>query len=245
VTVAALGVWTAYALKHRPVLVLSPGDWSCACGEMYIKTTMRGIWNPFRDRQPEILADNFLSKLITLFIAPIFIFDAISGDRGDERLGLILSKPITRAQYLLMRLLSASFAFGIVFLPILALGFPAFKNIVPTLTLESYFGTSLLVYLLGFFSMSVGILVSTLTRRSVISFIAMFGLMAFFMLPNAMKYTSDTLSSIAMATPHYYATYFTSRPFDALLCVGFAALIILFSLPFILVTVWKFKKGNL
>jgi len=204
------------------------------------------LFTPNPDLQFQwFLFDNFLSKLITLFIAPIFIFDAISGDRGDERLGLILSKPITRAQYLLMRLLSASFAFGIVFLPILALGFPAFKNIVPTLTLESYFGTSLLVYLLGFFSMSVGILVSTLTRRSVISFIAMFGLMAFFMLPNAMKYTSDTLSSIAMATPHYYATYFTSRPFDALLCVGFAALIILFSLPFILVTVWKFKKENL
>lgn len=30
---------------------------------MYIKTTMHCIWNPFRDRQPEIVADNFLSKL--------------------------------------------------------------------------------------------------------------------------------------------------------------------------------------
>jgi hypothetical protein len=63
VTVAAMGAWTAYALKYRPVLVHSPGDWGCACGEMYIKTTMRGVWNPFRDRQPEILANSFLSKL--------------------------------------------------------------------------------------------------------------------------------------------------------------------------------------
>jgi hypothetical protein len=63
VTVAAVGLWTAYALKYRPVLVHTPGDWDCACGEIYIKTTMRGIWNPFRDRQPEIVANDFLSKL--------------------------------------------------------------------------------------------------------------------------------------------------------------------------------------
>jgi hypothetical protein len=32
---------------------------------MYIKTTFRAIWNPFRDRRPEALADAFLSKLRT------------------------------------------------------------------------------------------------------------------------------------------------------------------------------------
>ena len=65
VTMMAAGLWLAYALKFRPVLIHSPGDWDCACGEMYIKTTMRGIWNPFRDRQPEVVADNFLSRLRT------------------------------------------------------------------------------------------------------------------------------------------------------------------------------------
>jgi ABC-type transport system involved in multi-copper enzyme maturation permease subunit len=191
------------------------------------------------------LFDNSLSKLVTLFIAPIFIFDAISGDRSDERLGLMLSRPITRVQYLMVKLFSASLAFGIIFLPIMALGYPAFTNIVPTLTPASYFGTSILVYLLGFFTMSVGLLVSTLTKRSIVSFIAMFGVMVFFMLPNALKYSSDSLDSIAMATPHYYATYFTSRPFDAPLCVGFAVVIVLFALPFILASALKFRKENL
>jgi len=204
------------------------------------------LFTPNPDLQFQwFLFDNSLSKLITLFIAPIFIFDAVSGDRSDERLGLMLSKPITRMQYLLMKQLSASFAFGIIFLPTMALGYPAFTNIVHTLTPTSYFGTSILVYLLGVFTMSVGLLVSTLTKKSIVSFIAMFGLMSFLMLPNAMKYSSDALDSIAMATPHYYATYFTSQPFDALLCAGFAVVIILFSLPFILVTIWKFRKESL
>lgn len=204
------------------------------------------LFTPNPDLQFQwFLFDNSLSKLITLFIAPIFIFDAIAGDRADERLGLILSRPITRTQYLLMKLFSASLAFGIIFLPTMALGYPIFTNIVPALSPASYFGTSILVYLLGFFTMSVGLLVSTLTKRRIVSFMAMFGLMAFLMLPNAMKYTSDALSGLAMATPHYYATYFTSRPFDALLCAGFAVLIVLFSLPFILVTTWKFRKESL
>ncbi len=204
------------------------------------------LFTPNPDLQFQwFLFDNSLSKLITLFIAPIFIFDAVSGDRGDERFGLMLSRPITRTQYLLVKLLSATLAFGIIFLPTMALGYPAFTKIVPTLTPASYFGTSLLVFLLGFFTMSVGLLVSTITKRSIVSFIAMFSVMAFFMLPNSLKYSSDALSSIAMATPHYYATYFTSRPFDGLLCAGFAGLIVLFSLPFILVAVWRFGKESL
>lgn len=63
IAVAAVGIWTAYALVYKPVLVHSPGEWDCACGDMYIKTTFRAIWNPFRDRRPEALADAFLSKL--------------------------------------------------------------------------------------------------------------------------------------------------------------------------------------
>lgn len=63
VAVVAASLWTAYALTHKPVLVHTLGDWDCACGDMYVKTTMLCVWNPFRDRQPEIVADSFLSKL--------------------------------------------------------------------------------------------------------------------------------------------------------------------------------------
>jgi hypothetical protein len=63
VAIAAIGIGTAFAPRYRPVLVHSPGDWNCACSEMYIKTTMRAISNPFRDSQPEAVSDAFLSKL--------------------------------------------------------------------------------------------------------------------------------------------------------------------------------------
>ena len=50
-------------LLHRPILAHTLGNWDCACGDMYIKTTFRVIWNPFRDRQPEARADAFLTAL--------------------------------------------------------------------------------------------------------------------------------------------------------------------------------------
>lgn len=63
ICIAVAVVWAGYSSLHRPLLVHTPGDWTCACGEMYIKTTIWGIWNPFRDREPEVLADKLLSKL--------------------------------------------------------------------------------------------------------------------------------------------------------------------------------------
>lgn len=191
------------------------------------------------------LFDNGLSKAVTIFVAPLFIFDAVSGDRSDDRFGLMLARPITRTQYMLMKLLSAFFAFGIVFLPIMALGYPVFVDIVETLTPASYFGTILLLYLLAFFTLCVGLLISTLTKNTLVSFLALFGLMAIIMLPNASKYSSEALEKAAMATPHYYATYFTSHAMDALTYIGFAIVIVLFSLPFLFLTIWKFKKESL
>ena len=50
-------------LTRRPVLIGTPGEWDCACGDMLIKTTRRGLWNPLRDRAPEIVAVEFLAGL--------------------------------------------------------------------------------------------------------------------------------------------------------------------------------------
>ena len=69
-TIALACAWTAYALAFRPILVHTLGQWDCACGGIYIKTTIRSIWNPFRDRQPEIVADHFLSQLRANNCAP-------------------------------------------------------------------------------------------------------------------------------------------------------------------------------
>jgi len=189
--------------------------------------------------------DNALTKMVTIFVAPIFIFDAVSGDRGGERFGLLLSRPIDRKKYMFNKLISAFFAFTVVFMIIMAVGYPIFNNIVSNLTLASYFGTSLLVITLAWFTMCVGLLISTLSKKNLVSFIVTFGVMAFWMLPNAMKFTSDAFNNAAMATPHWYATYFTSHSMDLLLFIGFAGIIVLYSLPFIYLAIWKFRKADL
>jgi len=189
--------------------------------------------------------DNAISKAVTIFVAPILIFDAVSGDRSDDRFGLILSRPITRTQYLLTKLISTFLAFGLVFMPVMALGYPAFDSILDTISPVSYFGTSLLLYLLAFFTLCVGLLISTLTKNSLVSFLVILGLMSFIMLPNASKYSSEAMEDAAMATPHYYATYFTSHAMDGLTYIVFAIVIMLFSLPILFFTIWKFKKESL
>jgi ABC-type transport system involved in multi-copper enzyme maturation permease subunit len=189
--------------------------------------------------------DNALTKMVTIFVAPIFIFDAVSGDRDGERFGLMLSRPINRTQYMFMKLISAFLAFTVVFLITMVVGYPIFRNIVANLSLTSYFGTVFLIILLGFFAMCVTLLISTLMKKNLVSFIVTFGVMAFLMMPNAMKFTSPTFDNVAMATPHWYATYFTSHGMDTFLFIGFAVVIILFSLPFLWLSIWRFKKADL
>jgi ABC-type transport system involved in multi-copper enzyme maturation permease subunit len=189
--------------------------------------------------------DSALSKLVTLFVAPLFIFDAVSGDRSGDRLGLLLSRPITRVQYMLINLASATLAFGIVFFGIMQPGFLLIGPEVPGLTYTSYLATSFLMFLLGFFTICLVLLLSTLSKSNLISFIASFGIMSFLMTPNAAKYSSDTLMAIAKATPHYYATYFTTHPLEPGLYIFFAILIVLFSIPFLNFAIARFLSEDL
>ncbi|MFH0816676.1 MAG: ABC transporter permease subunit [Methanobacteriota archaeon] len=191
------------------------------------------------------LFDSGLTKLVTLFVAPMFVFDAVSGDRSKERLGMILSRPITRRDYILSKLAGASVAFGIIFFSVMALGFPLYQQKVPELDAGAYFATVALMYLLGVFSMCVVLMLSVLSRNNLISFIAAFGIMSVFMLPNASKYSSSAFMEAAKLTPHYYATYFTTHNLDALLYAGFALAIVAFSIPFLAISVWKFKGEDL
>ncbi|MFO7618705.1 MAG: hypothetical protein R6W91_03505 [Thermoplasmata archaeon] len=189
--------------------------------------------------------DSALSKLVTLFVAPLFIFDAVSGDRSGERLGLLLSRPITRAQYMLVNLFSAALAFGIVFFGIMIPAFFLISPSIPELTFGAYLATAALMYLLGVFTMCLILLLSTLSKSNLISFIASFGIMSVYMLPNASKYSSDTFMSIAKATPHYYATYFTTHAVEPgmyLLCI---AVIILMALPFLALAILKLRSEDL
>lgn len=55
--------FAVYALMNWPILAHTPGAWDCACGDMYIKTTRKAIWNPFRDRTPERVANDFFLRL--------------------------------------------------------------------------------------------------------------------------------------------------------------------------------------
>ena len=50
-------------IARNPHPANTPGDWDCACGDWYIKTTRIALWNPIRDRSPERAAESFLAGL--------------------------------------------------------------------------------------------------------------------------------------------------------------------------------------
>jgi ABC-type transport system involved in multi-copper enzyme maturation permease subunit len=189
--------------------------------------------------------ESALTKLVTLFVAPLFVFDAVSGDRSGERLGLILSRPITRTQYMVVNLASSTLAFGIVFLGIMTPAFLFISPKVPELTFTAYMATVFLMYLLGFFTIAFVLMLSTFSKSNLISFIASFGIMSFLMVPNASKYSSDAFMAISKLTPHYYATYFTTHAVEPGLYLLFAAIIVLFAIPFIALAIFKFRREDL
>ncbi len=189
--------------------------------------------------------DGAMSKLVTIVLAPLFIFDAVSGDRTGERIGLVLSRPITRPTYMLIHLVSAILAFGVIFLGVLIPGYFLIHPQVPELTASAYLATTVLMYLLGFFALCVALLISTLVKSNLVSFIASFGLFSFLMMPNALKYTSDVMVDVAKFTPHYYATYFTTHNLEGGLFIAYAVVIILFSLPFLALAILRIRNEDL
>ena len=61
---AALAAFFVFqVVSQKPVLAYTPGEWDCACGDWYIYTTRSVLWNPFREREPERIAEAFLSDL--------------------------------------------------------------------------------------------------------------------------------------------------------------------------------------
>ena len=189
--------------------------------------------------------DSGMSKLVTLFVAPLFIFDSISGDKSGERTGLILARPISRVQYLMINLVSAILAFGIVYFGVLSPGYWAISPSVPELEMGAYFSTMVLMFLLGIVAMSGVMLISAFAKSNLVSFIASFGVMSVFMLPNAMKYSSQAYMDVARATPHYYATYFTTNDITGGDYVLHAVIVLLFAVPFLALTIMKFGKEDL
>ncbi len=189
--------------------------------------------------------DGALTKLVTLFTAPLFIFDAVCGDKKGERIGILLSRPITRTQYMFINLGSASLAFSIMFFGTLIPGYFVIQPQVPALTAGAYLATAGLMYLLGIFTLCVALFISTLAKSNLISFLIGFGTFSFIMTPNAMKYNSDALLALAKFTPHYYATYFTTHEVTAGLYIGYMLVMILFCVPFMALAIMKFKKEDL
>lgn len=59
--IAALPVYRV--ATRRPIIANTLGEWDCACGDWYIKTTRLVLWNPLRDRAPEREAEFFLAGL--------------------------------------------------------------------------------------------------------------------------------------------------------------------------------------
>ena len=189
--------------------------------------------------------DGALTKLVTMFTAPLFIFDAVCGDKKGEKIGILLSRPITRIQYMFINLGSATLAFSIIFFGTLIPGYLAIHPQIPELTAGAYFATCILMFLLGVFALCVALFISTFAKSNLISFIMAFGVFSFLMLPNALKYNSDGMMSLAKITPHYYATYFTTHDVTAGLYIGHALAIILLCLPFLVLAIMKFRNEDL
>ena len=63
IAIAAIAAGAAMALGRQPILAQTPGEWGCACGDMFIKTTRWVAWNPLRDHAPEKAANAFLVDL--------------------------------------------------------------------------------------------------------------------------------------------------------------------------------------
>lgn len=61
--VPLIGFLLVQLVLQKPVLVYTPGEWDCACGDLYIYTTRHVLWNPFRELAPERITNDFFSGL--------------------------------------------------------------------------------------------------------------------------------------------------------------------------------------
>ncbi len=59
----AAAIGALLAIRSGPTLLRAFGDTGCACGDYHAKVTGLTILNPFRDRSPEIIANDFLADL--------------------------------------------------------------------------------------------------------------------------------------------------------------------------------------
>jgi len=62
-SLAAFSVPAYRIVAGKPVLASTFGEWDCACGDSYIKTTRHVFWNPLRDRTAEKVAEAFLQSV--------------------------------------------------------------------------------------------------------------------------------------------------------------------------------------
>ncbi|HOP07498.1 MAG TPA: ABC transporter permease subunit [candidate division Zixibacteria bacterium] len=116
----------------------------------------------------------FVVQFVLTLFALLFTFNAVNGEREDGTLKLILSNSVPRAQYLLAKGIGAWLGLVVpIGIPILLslLMLPLFG--IPTdadtwLKIASLMGISLILF--SFFIV-LGVLVSTITRRSNISFL--------------------------------------------------------------------------
>lgn len=200
--------------------------------------------------RPELLFswfwfDNALTKMCTILVAPIFVFDSISGERGSGTLEIYLSKPIERKSYILTKIISASIIFGIIYFFSMAVAYFYFGYQDIALSAERFVITAFLLWLLSVFTMSVGVLISLLTKKSVTSFLAIFGLMAILIVPSASKYTSDFLEEISKLTPHYYATYFAVETIEPLTVAAYILIILIFAAIPAVLAILKFRREDI
>ena len=160
-----------------------------------------GSANPFLTRYDE-LNWSFIASLILSFVALLFTFDAVSGEKETKTLALALSNPVSRATLLAGKYLSAVLSVLVILIPgilvsLLILIVSGGAAASPILAAETL-GFLLAVVLLTAAMAAVGLLCSVVARSSNVSLLLALSAWLLFVvvIPNSSAFIAKTLYPI-------------------------------------------------
>lgn len=158
----------------------------------------QGMLNPLLDAKSSV-DWTFIVSIFISFIALLFSYDSICGEKRDKVLGYLLSYPISRRKYWISKILSHISVVLLLLLGGILVGLLALGNMLP-----SVYTLSLIYKVLGFIGISFllislctcfGLFASVMTRHSNVSLLmcVSFWLFGTIIIPNSATFWGDTL----------------------------------------------------
>lgn len=158
----------------------------------------QGMLNPLLDAKSSV-DWTFIVSIFISFIALLFSYDSICGEKRDKVLGYLLSYPISRRNYWISKILSHISVVMLLLLGGIFVGLLALGNMLP-----SIYTPSLIYKILGFIGISFllislctcfGLFASVMTRHSSVSLLmcVSFWLFGTIIIPNSATFWGDVL----------------------------------------------------